>query len=101
MKIEIELPDWATGTITIHSDMELVAYQVPGKEMKVKKVRCDNCGECCLSVPDGHFSWEVEEGKCSRVEKVGDKWLCTAGGKEKPFNCCNVVSEENCTVEWE
>ena len=99
MKIELELPDWATGIITVHNNMELVAYQDPGKEMKVKEVRCDNCGECCLSVPEGYFSWDVVGGKCSRVEKRGDKWFCTAG-KEKPFNCCNVVSEPNCTVEW-
>jgi len=101
MKIELELPDWAKGTITIHNDMELVAYQIPGKRMKVKKTRCTNCGECCLNVPDGHFSWGIdEEGKCDRLEKQGDKWVCTAG-REKPFNCCTVVSEENCDIEWE
>jgi len=100
LKIEIELPDWATGTITIHNNKELVAYQVPGQKMKVKKVRCDQCGECCLSVPENYFSWGVdEEGRCSRVKKVGDKWVCTAG-KEKPFSCCTVVTEEHCTVEW-
>jgi hypothetical protein len=100
MKIELELPDWATGTIFIHSDKDLVAYKVPGKEMKVKKVRCDQCGECCLSVPDGWFSWGSDGGKCNYVKKVGDKWICTAG-HEKPFNCCTVVTEKNCTIEWE
>lgn len=101
MKIELELPDWATGIIWIHNNQELVAYKMPGKEVKVKKVRCDNCGECCLSVPEGHFSWGVdEEGKCNKVKKQGEKWICGLSGNEKPFNCCTLVTEKHCTVEW-
>ena len=96
------LPDWAKkGEIRISSNRELVAFRSPERELKVKKVRCSNCGTCCLSVPENYFSFGTNgDGKCNKLIKDGDKWLCNAG-KDIPFNCCGPVNEEDCSVEWE
>ena len=106
MKIELDLPDWVfdkTSTLRILKGLELVAFREPKKEWKVKKVRCVQCGECCLDMPDGHTPFgSDEEGKCNALKKEGDKWICTAGDK-KPFVCLGDPLKGNtpsCSIEY-
>jgi len=83
------LPKWINpkDTLMILCGQELVAFRTPEGDWKVKQIRCDQCGECCLDTPDGHTPFgSDDEGKCNALEKEGDKWLCTAGAR-RPFRC--------------
>ena len=108
MKIEIELPDWAVKqakyqTIMVLLGQELLAFQEPGKEMRVKQLRCVMCGECCLDTPDGHTPFgSDDEDKCNALQKKGEKWICTAGPR-KPFRCLpdpNQISYPGCSIRY-
>ena len=60
--------------------------------------KCNNCGNCCLDISDGHTPFgSDEEGKCNALHKEGDKWLCKAGW-QKPF-CCLADPTENDAIE--
>jgi len=86
--IEI-LPQWAKdkANLFLLADQELVIHQAKGIPVHIKKVRCVNCGECCLQTPKKHTPFgSDDEFKCNALEKVGDKWLCTAG-PNRPFRC--------------
>jgi hypothetical protein len=89
MKFIVELPGWVSkdSTLMLLADQELVAFKVPGGSLKIKKDRCNQCGECCLDTPDGHTPFgSDDEDKCNALVKDGDRWLCTAGPR-KPFRC--------------
>lgn len=95
------LPDWAKERrIMILAGTELLAVKLPWSNWKVKKIRCDNCGHCCMTYPS--TPWGVDnEGKCLKLEKQGDKWICTAG-IQKPYNCLqDPNSESECCIEYE
>jgi hypothetical protein len=105
MKIELELPEWVdpNATLILLADQELVAFKTPNEELKVKKERCVQCGECCLDTPDGHTPFgSDDEDKCNALKKEGDKWLCTAGAK-KPFRCLpdpNQITYPSCSIRY-
>ncbi|MCK5602101.1 hypothetical protein KAR91_09535 [Candidatus Pacearchaeota archaeon] len=105
MKITFDLPGWVdeNQTLMLLSGQELVAFKEPGQEWRVKKDRCVQCGECCLDTPDGHTPFgSDDEDKCNALEKVGDKWLCTAGAK-KPFRCLpdpNQKEYTGCSIRY-
>jgi hypothetical protein len=104
-KIKIDLPDWVdpNGTLMLLCDQELVAFKEPGKSIKIKKQRCNQCGECCLDTPDGHTPFgSDDENKCNALVKRGDKWFCTAGAKI-PFRClpdANKRAYSCCSIEY-
>ena len=106
MKINLELPDWINpnGTLVILCNQETIAFKNPGKEWKVKKIRCNFCGECCLDVEEGHLPFGTNgEGKCNMLDTSGDKWMCMAG-HQKPFSCLvdpNKGNHPDCVVEYE
>ena len=70
---------------------------------KVKKVRCNNCGECCLDVGENWTFPADDEGKCSKLIKEGDKWVCDAK-YDTPIRCVPDPLKANaplCCVEYE
>ena len=98
------LPDRTKDrTIMILADQELVAFKEPRQEIKIKKVRCVQCGECCLDVEENHTPFGTNgEGKCNMLDTTGDKWKCLAGYK-KPFSCLSDPLKANtpsCTIEY-
>jgi len=104
MKIELDLPDWVgkDDILMLLHGQELVAFKHPCGDWKVKKVRCNQCGECCLDVEPGHVPFPVEDGKCSMLDTSGEKWFCKAGHK-KPFACLGDPLKENspnCVIEY-
>ena len=107
MKITIDIPDWAAeGRILVLSNGELAAYKDPGIDspVKVKKVRCNFCGECCMMLgPDeGPFGAD-DEGKCLKLYKSKDGWLCGVEGNEKRLTCCgdpNKANAPSCVIEY-
>ena len=107
MGITIKIPGWAAeGRILVLSNGELVAYKEPGVDspVKVKKVRCNFCGECCmmLNKKEGPFGAD-DEGKCPKLYKSLDGWFCGAGGG-RPLVCFgdpNKANVPNCIIEYE
>jgi len=102
--MNIKLPDWIDphGTLMLLCNQELVAYKEPKGEWKIKKVRCNQCGECCLDVEPNHVPFPIENGKCSMLDTSGDKWTCKAGHK-KPFACLGDPLKANspsCVIEY-
>lgn len=106
--MKIVFPDWAKekakhNTIMILIGNELVAHKKPREDWQIKKVRCNQCGECCLDVFDLTPFGSDDEGKCNALKKEGDKWICTAGAN-KPFRCLSDPNKGNvsdCCIEYE
>jgi len=100
MKIEIEIPDWATsGALYILSGIELVAYKRIGKNWVIKTDRCktaqaaDNCGKCCTITPmvlAGLLNVSKEKDSCIFVcrDKTKPEYGRCLLGLERPFICC-------------
>ena len=80
MQIEIEIPDWAKERrILIIAGCELAAMKLPHEDFwKIKQQRCDLCGECCLDNPPTPYGVD-DEGKCNKLRKDGNQWICLAG----------------------
>jgi len=103
-----ELPDWAKDQqITIIAGMEMLASYLPGDaDVKVKKVRCDFCGQCCMTLrPNSNETpYGVDnEGKCNVLYFESGKWLCGANFK-KPISCLEDPLKANvpeCSIEYE
>ncbi|MHC4757468.1 MAG: hypothetical protein ACYTE8_02320 [Planctomycetota bacterium] len=85
-EIKIKLPDWVDPkkTLMLISGKELVWLKTPKIE-QLKKERCNQCGECCMDFPPVVFGCD-DEGKCNKLEKQGDKWVCVAGS-DTPKRC--------------
>lgn len=103
MKIELELPDWVDKNLTlmILSGQELVAFKEPKRDWKIKKIRCIQCGECCLIDPN-NVPFLGENEKCIYLNISGDKCACMAGEK-KPFGCLIDPLKQNvptCAIEY-
>jgi len=88
MKIEIEIPDWATKhRILIISGSECVAQKLPHQNFwMVKETRCNQCGECCLDYPSTPFGVD-DEGKCLKLKLEDGKCICLMEGSDKPIRC--------------
>ena len=91
MEINIEIPKWAIdkskdNPIIILIGNELAAIKNPKEDWKIKKVRCVQCGECCMDMPPGHLPFGTSGEKCNKLKKEGNCWICTAGHM-KPFAC--------------
>ena len=99
MKIELEIPDWASGGFLriIHNNMETVAFKDHGADSPwmVKSSRCNNCGECCLDVHG--LMPSDDEGRCIYLVKEGGKYRCNAGGS-KNAGCFGDPDIDGCTV---
>lgn len=83
------LPDWAKdkANIFLLGDQELIIHQAKNVPVHIKKDRCVQCGECCLSTPKGHTPFGSDDKKkCNALYRDGNKWLCKAG-PNRPFRC--------------
>lgn len=101
MKIELEIPDWATETrLLIIAGNECVAHKRPqDNHWLVKEERCDLCGKCCLSGGISAFG-TTDDGLCVKLKKIGGKWECTAG-LDKPIRCTidpNIAGYKACGI---
>lgn len=96
-----ELPEWAkTREITVLAGNELLVHRLPGAPIKIKSVRCNLCGSCCMDYPNSLFGVD-DEGKCLKLKKFGDMWECTAG-HFRPYNCLqDPLSDPDCCIEYE
>ena len=101
------LPKWARNkakdnpTIILVGN-ELVAVKNPRENWKLKKVRCNQCGECCMDIPANLLPFGTNEspsGKCNMLEKEGEKWLCRAGHM-KPFSCLFDPADTDCCIRY-
>ena len=108
MRIVLDLPDWCDDqAIRIIAGQELVAKKMPWEDRwKVKTVRCNNCGECCMMLSPGDMPHEIDdEGKCSKLVKEGGQWLCSLRQKTWVPLCCvdDPLKENspNCCIEYE
>ena len=87
--INITIPDWAIERdIYIMAGMELMGYHKDGKTF-LKSIRCNQCGKCCMDVPDNHFIEKGEDGNCKYLllDKTTGLYDCKVG-PYKPFACC-------------
>lgn len=78
MSLIINMPEWAQERhIYVFAGIELLAYKLKGRELKVKTSRCSMCGKCCVirGEPCQHL---VADGK--------DKMVCDYG-LARPFSC--------------
>ena len=75
MRIELDIPDWATDqTIRIISGLEMVAYKDTKGYWQVKEIRCQRCGECCKKENCDKLSLQEVTAVCER-------------GLSMPFHC--------------
>ena len=107
-KIELWLPDWCKDQhLMVIAGQELAAEKYPWLEKwKVKTVRCNQCGECCMTLNTGDVPFVVDdEHKCSMLKHEDGKWLCTARQKTwVPLSCLHDPLRENapgCCIEYE
>ena len=101
MKIELEIPDWATtARLLIVAGNECVAKKLPHQNFwMVKERRCNQCGECCLDSPTSPFGVD-DEGKCVKLKFEDNKWTCNIGS-DKPIKCVldpNLLGFESCNI---
>jgi len=106
------LPDWGKNQqFTILLGMELYVSYAPGGEIKIKKVRCDFCGQCCMDLIPNHETQTPfgvdDEGKCNALKRDRDgRWLCRplGGAVHKPYSCLQDPLKSNtpeCCIEYE
>ena len=103
-EIKIKIADWVdeNETLMLLSGQELVAFKTPKSKWKVKKVRCDQCGECCMDTPKRHTPFgSNEEGVCNALKKEGNRWVCDAK-QCRPFRCLPDPFEGlyDCCIEY-
>ena len=102
MKIELEIPDWAsTARLVILHGMECVAVKLPHEDhWKVKDIRCNQCGLCCHDNPVTPFKID-EDGKCEKLDFDGSLFPCKAR-TFKPYNCLLDPPEdfEGCCITY-
>lgn len=103
--MKIEIPDWVNpnDTILVFAGQELIAIKEPKSNLKIKTVRCNKCGECCMDVPNNVTPFgSDDEGKCKALKKTEDGWICMAG-LQRPFLCMpdpNNVDESTCCIRY-
>ena len=94
MKIELEIPDWAAERrIVILAGIECLAIKEPTGDLKVKDVRCNQCGVCCFDYPPTPYGTD-DEGKCNKLIFRRDKWDCLAR-TDRPYRCLLDPIEED------
>lgn len=109
MRITVDLPDWCDERhIYIMAGVELVAYKWYGQDfVRVKKVRCTFCGDCCKGLNDLWPYGVDDAGTCIHLQEesaTGEfKCLlpavpssCIMGSQEK-----GKYENTNCVVEYE
>lgn len=102
-RVTVELPDWVDERhIRIFAGIEEVARRLHGQPLKVKAVRCDMCGKCCMGVRD---DWahgkDPKTGWCAKLKYYANEYRCDAPGG-RPFYCCcgDNAGEPHCCIEW-
>lgn len=101
MKITLEIPEWATERrITILAGVELVAQKLPWSDWKVKKVRCDKCGQCCMQFKPNSNQTPFgvdDEGKCKALKLDHGQWICQ--GLQQFLSCLqDPINEPECCI---
>ena len=107
MKVEIEIPDWCNAeNLYLLTSNELIAFKMENSNWKIKKVRCNKCGRCCMIHPkEGAYFQLKEDGSCINLIKQGDTFTCKIG-MEKPLACVlgepeGVEHEQfKCSIEY-
>ena len=111
MKIELEIPDHIWVSIKdqrldlIAGGRQLIATTDPwDKVWRVKTVRCNFCGECCMDIAKESWSQGIDdEGKCAKLIKDGLRWVCSAG-YDTPIRCIPdplLVNTPTCCIKYE
>jgi hypothetical protein len=87
MRVEIDLPDWCNERhIYVIAGTELAAYKEAQEGVfHVKTSRCNNCGLCCMGLPEGHVPTDGE-GTCLYLARDGVKKICSLGAT-RPWPC--------------
>ena len=108
MQLTVDLPEWCDKcNIYIMAGMELAAYKVYGEDViHVKTARCNQCGKCCMNLPQTFFFNRKEDGSCEflKMSKKGNYGTCSLG-MARP-HICNVSRESKetrsyCSIEYE
>ncbi len=99
------LPDWVDEKepFMLLNGKQLVFEKKPHKKARIKIETCNHCGECCLDFPAVPFGTD-DEGKCNRLKKEGDRWMCTAGSNT-PKKCLSdpdprSMKELGCSIKY-
>ena len=101
------LPPWGEKKkITILLGMEcFVTYLPAEKIIRIKTIRCDFCGACCMDLPpNSNFvtCGVDDEGKCNALYKDRDNtWKCNAK-YNKPYRCLGdpmKINTPECCIE--
>lgn len=114
MKIELELPDWVDQgqAIRIFAGIELVAKkEFPDEPWKIKTVRCNMCGKCCMNKSENWMKdtvgYDPETNYCGALIEKDDesgKFICNLGSA-RPFSCCayavGINDKDICSIRWE
>ena len=110
MEIKINIPDdiWEEvkdQRLTFVAGIKtLLATNVPWENFwKVKTTLCNNCGECCLDMGENWLFPPDDEGKCSKLVRENDSWVCSAD-YDTPVRCMPDPLKENapsCCITYE
>lgn len=95
MKVELELPEWASERhIYVLAGIELAAYKnAESEDWYVKTVRCNSCGECCKNLVPGQYPLKANK-ECLHLVPDGNKLICGLGVM-RPLPCCEGDLEKN------
>ena len=98
--MRMRIPEWADrANIYIMAGVEPFMKREKGI-WYVKKVRCNNCGKCCMNVPEKWSHGQDEDGNCQHLAFDGVEYSCDLK-VNRPFKCCTGDGEpEDCCIEW-
>jgi hypothetical protein len=110
MKITFEIPNWAEErNLYFFAGIELMAYKTAGKkEINIKTKRCNQCGECCRSLPKKFPIRKDENNTCVHLKKTGNIYSCSIILAERPYVCAksdpvmnNGTGRDYCSIRYE
>jgi hypothetical protein len=107
MKIVIELPEWCDERdIRVMAGIELAAYKLQADNFfHVKKVCCNNCGDCCRGLSERWLYGITENHECQYLKQDGDLWICSK--LPFPIDCFwgkqakGLYGNKGCVVEYD
>ena len=98
--MRMRIPEWAdVANIYIMAGIEPFMKREQGV-WYVKIVRCNNCGKCCMNVPEKWSRGQGEDGHCQHLVFDGVEYSCGLKAN-RPYKCCVGDGEpEDCCIEW-
>lgn len=108
MILKIKIPKWAEKRhLRVMAGVDMLAYKLGHTNiLRVKKVKCNQCGDCCRGLTKRWIYPTTDDGTCVYLAPDNPgTWKCTC--EPVPYHCFMGSQEkgkydnEHCVVEYE